>query len=197
MLGNTVDTGESDRCIQPADFAIYQFNKPESKAKELTQIYENAYRNYPEYADTGGRGVRGYLESLWKSCPEDFLVAVDDGELLGFIVVDKCYRIHKGQPVGEVQEIVVNSCHQGRGIGPRLLDAGIIRLEGSGLKRIGLWVGKNNAPARALYSKYGFNSIYSANKWIKMERLSINHINLKPACIDNLPYTQAHKRVAI
>ena len=181
-------------CALP--ISIYQLSQPKIRIKELAQIYERAYKNYPEYADTGGRGVQGYLENLWENCPEDFLVAESKGELLGFIVVDKCYRIHKGKPVGEVHEIVVDSKHQGRKIGPRLLSAGIRRLENNGLPKIGLWVGKHNRPAQALYSKNGFKSIYTVHKWVKMERQ--NNLNkVIPASMDNMYHLSKQNQVAI
>lgn len=172
MLGQAVDSGECDRCSQEPDYAIYQLSQPEIRIEDLAQIYARAYQNYPEYADTGGRGVQGYLENLRDKCPEDFLVAESKGELLGFIVVDKCYKVHKGKPVGEIQEVVVDIEHQGRKIGPRLLDAGIRRLENSGLQKIGLWVGQHNEPARALYGRYGFMAIYTVHNWVRMERRS-------------------------
>ncbi|MEW5954421.1 MAG: GNAT family N-acetyltransferase [Bacillota bacterium] len=170
MLGQAVDSGECDRCIEEFDYTICQLSQPEIRIRDLAQIYARAYQNYPEYADTGGRDIQGYLEDLWEKCPDGFLVAENKGEILGFIVVDKCYRIHKGKPVGEIQEIVVDGRHQGRKIGPRLLDAGIRRLESSGLQKIGLWVGKHNKPAQALYDKYGFRSIYTVHQWVRMER---------------------------
>lgn len=195
MQGKAVDSGESDRCIQEPDYTIYQLSQPEIRISELAQIYARAYQNYPEYAETGGRGVQGYLEDLWEKCPEDFLVAESKGKLLGFIVVDKCYRIHKGRPVGEIQEVVVDIKHQGRQIGPRLLDAGIRRLENFGLQKIGLWVGKHNEPARVLYNRFNFRSIYTVHQWVRMERRDKLPIGIT-ASLDSLLQTKQHSRVA-
>lgn len=170
MQVNAVDSGENDRCIHKNGYDIYQLNNPEIRAKELVYIYKNGYRDYPEYADTGGKGDYGYLESLWQTCPENFLVAENNGELLGFIVVDKCHLAGNGEPVGEITEIVVSHKHQGRKIGPTLLYEGISRLSNSGLQKIGLWVGKDNNPAIMLYKKFGFKKMYIVDKWLKMER---------------------------
>jgi mycothiol synthase len=58
--------------------------------------------------------------------------------------------------VGEVHNLAVHPEHQGRGIGPALLDAGLAQLVATGCAEVLLWVDADNASAIELYRSRGF-----------------------------------------
>ncbi|MDK2879876.1 MAG: [ribosomal protein S18]-alanine N-acetyltransferase [Thermoanaerobacteraceae bacterium] len=57
---------------------------------------------------------------------------------------------------GQLLSIAVLPRHHGKGIGKRLLEAGINYMESRGIKRIKLEVRPDNTPAVRMYEKYGF-----------------------------------------
>ncbi|MTI85447.1 MAG: GNAT family N-acetyltransferase [Firmicutes bacterium] len=174
MLANAGETGECDRrCSLVTDFKIHKLNQPGAQITEMADVYRKAYRKYPEYADTLGKGVFGYLKSFWEESSPEVLVAESEGEMLGFIIVDRCWQIRNKEPLGEVHEFVIDYEHRGRRLGSTLLTAGIDFVENHGTGKIGLWVGNHNKPALSLYKKYGFKKLFSEKKWTKMERHGI------------------------
>jgi mycothiol synthase len=58
--------------------------------------------------------------------------------------------------VGEVHNLAVHPQHQGRGIGPTLLDAGLAHLVSTGCEEVLLWVDADNGSALDLYRSRGF-----------------------------------------
>jgi|GEM_PF-2644316 hypothetical protein len=59
------ETGEYDRrCTLETDFEIHKLDRPGNNITKMADVYEKAYKEYPEYADTLGRGVYGYLTSF-------------------------------------------------------------------------------------------------------------------------------------
>ncbi|WP_422447054.1 GNAT family N-acetyltransferase [Thermoanaerobacterium sp. DL9XJH110] len=59
-------------------------------------------------------------------------------------------------PCAQLLSIAVQPEHQGRGIGRKLLEAGINYMESLGIKKIKLEVRPDNTPAVNMYEKYGF-----------------------------------------
>ena len=62
-------------------------------------------------------------------------------------------------PEGEIYRIATLPEYRGRGIAYRLLDFAVKSERGYGLESLFLEVRKNNAPARALYSAFGFTEV--------------------------------------
>ncbi len=79
--------------------------------------------------------------------------AISDGALVGYILG----RVIA--PEGEIYRIAVLPSHRRRGIAYRLLDYAIKCERGCGLESLFLEVREKNAPARRLYSSYGFREI--------------------------------------
>ncbi|ADL08872.1 GNAT family N-acetyltransferase [Thermosediminibacter oceani] len=63
------------------------------------------------------------------------------------------------KPSAQLLSIAVSPKCQGRGIGQKLLQAGINYLSSLGIRRIKLEVRPDNAPAVRLYEKYGFKPV--------------------------------------
>ena len=56
----------------------------------------------------------------------------------------------------EVLVVLVDPSHRGLGVGSRLMGGHLENLSRSGVRRVFLEVDENNAPARALYARFGF-----------------------------------------
>jgi len=82
-----------------------------------------------------------------------FLVA-EEGAVRGYIVADTVSG--RGFPMGHVKDLAVHADHRGRGVGSRLLERAVGRLEHDGVRAIKLEVRESNDPALSLYRSYGF-----------------------------------------
>ena len=80
----------------------------------------------------------------------EYLVAWEDGVPLGHAHLD-----WRPDPP-EVQDVFVDEAHRRRGIAARLSEAAEQRVRARGLGRIALDVDVENAAARALYAKLGY-----------------------------------------
>ncbi len=81
---------------------------------------------------------------------EDFLVAVDGDEMVGY----NWLKVEHGR--GEIYVIGVDPTRQGSGLGRALMAAGYARLADHGIHSVHLYVEGDNAPALALYRSLGF-----------------------------------------
>jgi RimJ/RimL family protein N-acetyltransferase len=87
---------------------------------------------------------------------EDVLVAVVDGELAGYIRLNRATRFQSSDHVLTVNGIAVDPAHQGRGVGRVLIDAAIAEARRRGARRLTLRVFSPNERARRLYESAGF-----------------------------------------
>jgi ribosomal-protein-alanine N-acetyltransferase len=79
--------------------------------------------------------------------------AVHGRKLIGFIVS------RRGGGEAEILSVAVTPAWRGRKLSRSLLDLHLRRLAGLGTRAVFLEVGKNNAPARALYRRAGFHEV--------------------------------------
>lgn len=79
-----------------------------------------------------------------------FLVAEEDGEILGYI------GILTVPEEGEITNVCVRPSARRRHVGTRLLEALLDRMAARGIAVIHLEVRESNTPAIALYEKFGF-----------------------------------------
>lgn len=79
--------------------------------------------------------------------------AVKDGKIIAYIIG----RVIP--PEGEIYRIATLPDHRGRGVAWRLMDYAVKTERGRGLESLFLEVRKNNAPALALYTSYGFTKV--------------------------------------
>ena len=103
---------------------------------------------------------KAYLDKLtiqkceeWAfSWPENTYVAIDDGNVVGFMC---CFGHGEDAPyVGEINAIYVLSEYYGTGVAQQLMDIALEKLKKYSKKE--LWVLKDNPRAIAFYKKYGF-----------------------------------------
>jgi len=92
---------------------------------------------------------------------ELFLVALDDGELIGYTVgeLNKMGTVADPKIVGHVLNVAVTEEHQGGGVGTLLMDELELRLQGKGAEVAYLEVRESNAGAQAMYRKRGYQYV--------------------------------------
>jgi mycothiol synthase len=110
-----------------------------------------AFAHHPEQggwtrADLAAREAEPWFD------PEGFLLAEQDGQLVGFHWTKR----HNAN-LGEVYVIAVAPPAQGRGLSPILLVAGLRHLSDGGVSEVSLYVDESNSRAMALYEKNGFH----------------------------------------
>jgi RimJ/RimL family protein N-acetyltransferase len=87
---------------------------------------------------------------------EDVLVAVVDGEVAGYIRLNRSSRFRSSDHVLTVNGIAVDPARQGRGVGRALIEAAIAEARRRGARRLTLRVFSPNERARRLYESAGF-----------------------------------------
>jgi len=85
-----------------------------------------------------------------------FLVADDDGTVVGYVVADT--MPNHGTSMGHVKDLAVAPDHRGEGIGRLLLSKALGTLFVNGAGRVKLEVRANNDRAQALYRDFGFET---------------------------------------
>lgn len=88
--------------------------------------------------------------------PADSLVAVLDGEIVGFVRTGVAVPVPENAHVLAVQGLEVDPAVRRRGVGSALLRAVEERARGRGARKIQLRVFATNAPAQALYASHGY-----------------------------------------
>jgi len=91
-----------------------------------------------------------------RTSPDDVLVAIEDGEVAGYVRLGRASRFSSSDHVLTVNGIAVDPGRQGRGVGRALIDAAIAEARRRGARRLTLRVFSPNEPARRLYESAGF-----------------------------------------
>ena len=91
-----------------------------------------------------------------RSSPEDVLVAVEEGDVVGYIRLGRASRFASSDHVVTVNGIGVDPLWQRKGVGRALIDAAAAEARRRGARRLTLRVFAPNAAARQLYESTGF-----------------------------------------
>lgn len=150
----------------------YTFQRPlpeefKQLRRKLAQVYREAYRGLEPYAYSDLSDIKGYINWLYRTDPEGFIIAVGEDEVIGFVACCRNWWDKELGAIGEIHEIAVLPQHQGKGIGSALLKEALSFL-GQAHEVFGLWVGEGNEKAKAFYLKHGFESVGKLGKWIRM-----------------------------
>ncbi|HKI46776.1 MAG TPA: GNAT family N-acetyltransferase [Balneolales bacterium] len=153
--------------------------RPEDAAKMIA--YVNALLEEPEsflelskgeFTLTVGEEMR-FLENCWISPNSIFIVAADDGKIVGQLLCNGSRRAKVRHSV--VLGMSVDQKYRDKGIGSMLMEYAIEWAKGTSIvKRIELYVFKTNKRAIHLYEKYGFVIEGEKQKAIKINGEYIN-----------------------
>ncbi|MBG6055736.1 mycothiol synthase [Salinibacterium sp. CAN_S4] len=140
--------------------AIAPIRLPE-EAQAWLGLNARAFAGHPEQ----GRVTRADLDTTMAESwfdADDFLVLRDGPSMIGF-----CWlKVDGGE--GEFYVVGVDPDRQGERLGRRLVEAGLARLAGRGIRMAHLYVEGDNAPALKLYRGFGFTnrSVDIQYRWV-------------------------------
>ncbi len=132
----------------PADRGVTAF-RPGIDEDAWVETNARTFASHPEQGSVTRDDLLALERETWFD-PEDFLLAWDSDELIGY-----CWlKVHGGD--GEFYVVGVAPGRQGSGSGRALMAAGFARLAERGIRSATLYVEGDNAPALALYRSLGF-----------------------------------------
>jgi mycothiol synthase len=135
--------------------------RPGEDDEAWVRVNARAFAHHPDQGRWTLRDLRVRMAEPWFD-PAGFLLAVRDGELLGFhwTKVHGAHRdesaAHPHDPIGEVYVLGVDPSAAGLGLGTALTLAGLRHLRADGLEQAMLYVDEANATAVRLYTKLDF-----------------------------------------
>ena len=160
----------------PAGIVVRAF-RPGTDDDAWLALNARAFAGHPEQGAWTARDLHLRTAESWFD-PDGFLLAEEDGRLVGFHwtkvhggpvgggpvgggpvddgPVDDGATGHGHDPIGEVYVLGVDPAAQGRGLGRLLTLAGLERLRSLGLPQAMLYVESDNHAARATYRTLGF-----------------------------------------
>ncbi|MEV0531461.1 GNAT family N-acetyltransferase [Kitasatospora sp. NPDC050463] len=121
--------------------------------KELSELNRAAWSWQSDVAPQPPEGDGVFDE---RHTPDQFLLALLDGRIVGYIRVVAPTPLASNRHVRQIQGLAVSSSARGRGIGRALVEAGCAAAREQGARRVTLRVLGHNAPARRLYEACGF-----------------------------------------
>jgi ribosomal-protein-alanine N-acetyltransferase len=118
------------------------------RSEDLNQVYEIERRSFL------WPWSRGAFIYFYHTSPELFLVAIVDGEVVGYVMGE--IEENEEMRVGHVVNIAVSEEYRRKGIGTRLMEEMERRFQALGAKRVRLEVREANGGARAFYKYLGY-----------------------------------------
>ena len=118
-------------------------------AEALLAVNAAAFAHHPEQGGLDAAGLAARMAEGWFD-PDGLIVAVENGRMLGF------HWTKKTGDLGEVYVVGVDPAAQGRGLGRRLLQAGLEHLAKTGCRSVILYVDSADTVAVGMYLSAGF-----------------------------------------
>ena len=97
-----------------------------------------------------------YRTNLSNCSPEDVVLACEEDKVIGYCWTVVTYEAATGEGKGRISMIGTDPDYRGRGVGKRVLLAGLAHLKSKGLQVVDLTVDSDNKVACALYWSVGF-----------------------------------------
>ena len=141
----------------PSDLPTRRFH-PSQDGPAFLAANARAFAAHPEQGSWSAEDLAAHLSLGWVDL-DLFRVVELDGALAGW-----CWGKRVGTE-GEIYVIGVDPGFQGRGLGRRLLLAGVEALRKAGAETISLYVEADNTAARALYAAEGFEEVGRVTAW--------------------------------
>ncbi len=139
---STTDPAVTLRGFAPAD------------AHALIAVNAAAFAHHPEQGGLDAAGLAARVAEDWFD-PEGLIVAVEGDRMLGFH-----WTKRHADGTGEVYVLGVHPAAQGRGLGRRLLVAGLDHLSRVGSRRVILYVDSADSVAVQMYESAGFGIVH-------------------------------------
>lgn len=136
---------------------------PGRDADEWLEVNNAAFATHPEQGGWDGAVLAARLDEAWFD-PEGFLLHHVDGRLAGF-----CWtKMHRDtDPVlGEIYVVAVHPDFAGRGLGRRLVAAGLRHLSAAGAHVGMLFVDADNDAAMTMYRSLGFEAHHGERAFV-------------------------------
>ncbi len=149
----------------PAPWTLRRATGADAVAMAAMHIraWQAAYRGivpdaHLDALDVGTRAARYRLDKPAPDDPETWLAVTEPaGDVIGFVVTGPCRD--EGLPgLGEVWSIYVDPAHWREGVGARLMDDAVARLDRAGFSEAILWVLTDNLRARRFYEAKGWHA---------------------------------------
>ncbi|APX32900.1 mycothiol synthase [Brachybacterium sp. P6-10-X1] len=123
------------------------------------EVNAAAFADHPEQGALTREDLDQRLAEPWFD-PEDLLVARRGQDLVGFVWVKREAEVEAGAGAGaadaEIYVVATSPAVQGHGVAGHLLATSLTRLQEAGVPGVELYVEADNAPALALYERWGF-----------------------------------------
>jgi mycothiol synthase len=150
-------SGDLPPAEPPAGITIRTF-RPGLDEDAWLAVNARAFAFHPEQGSLTRTDLEQRMAEPWFD-PAGFFVAVRDEPNDGSIVGFHWTKREPGSETGEVYVIGVDPAAGVRGLGTPLLGAGLAYLRDAGASEVDLSVEADNAPALALYHRYGFSLV--------------------------------------
>lgn len=135
--------------VAPRESEQFDHFEPGRDEHAWVEVNSRAFAGHPEQGSVTVDDLVQLEAEPWFAA-EDFLIARDGAAIAGY-----CWLKVDGG-LGEIYVIGVDPSHQGEGLGRRLLEAGLARLESRDIHTALLYVEADNTAALALYRSLGF-----------------------------------------
>lgn len=123
----------------------------------LANLLEELFTIEDDFVIDTFKQIRG-LQLLLNTPDITVLVAHKNDRIVGMVSMQQLISTVMGQRVGLIEDMIVHSDFRGQGIGSMLMDSVIAVSQQLGYSRLTLGVDLRNAPAKAFYTRFGFQT---------------------------------------
>ena len=123
----------------------------------LANLLEELFTIEDDFVIDTSRQIHG-LQLLLNTPDVTVLVAHKNDRIVGMVSMQQLVSTVMGQRVGLIEDMIVHSDFRGQGIGSMLMDSVIAVSQQLGYSRLTLGVDLRNTPAKAFYTRFGFQT---------------------------------------